>query len=137
METSGARPRRLTVMAVLFTVLAISNATKSLQSLVGAELGIVLFGVRFHGFWWNILLGPILALVPAALAAGLFGMRTWVWPLSAAYAFYVPTNLVLFWFLHPEIERPPVFGILVYLVIALGGSIGTALFLARHRELLR
>lgn len=137
MDIAAQRPRFLTLMAVLFTVLAISNATKSLQSQLGPNLGLVVFGGRFQGFWPNLLIGPLLALVPGAYALGLFRLRAWVWPLSAAYAFYVPTNLVLFWYLHPEIERGPVIGLLVYLVFALGGSIGTALYLARRNEILR
>ena len=72
--------------------------------------------------------------VLATYAYGLWRMRWWVLPLSIAYAFYVPTNLVLFWYAQTGPEVPPLAFILVYLVFALGGSIGTALYLAYHRD---
>jgi hypothetical protein len=136
MDTGAKRPAFLTLMAVLFTVLALSNATKSLQSLSSPHLGVVVFGFRFEGFWPNVFVGPLLALMPGAYALGLFRLRAWVWPLAAAYAFYVPTNLVLFWSQQTGAERPAVSGVLIYLVFALGGSIGTALYLARRKEAL-
>ena len=65
------------------------------------------------------------ALLLAAYARGLWTMRRWVVPISIGYAFYVPTNLVLFWFFDARIEPRPVMFIVVYLFFALGGSIGT------------
>jgi hypothetical protein len=55
-------------------------------------------------------------------------------PLSIVYAFYVPLNLVLFWYLQTGPEIPPLGFILVYLAVAFTGSIGTALYLAYHRD---
>jgi hypothetical protein len=49
------------------------------------------------------------------------------------YAFYVPTNLVLFWSLH-QLAPPKVGFIVMYLFLSLTGSIGTAIYLAYHRE---
>jgi len=48
----------------------------------------------------------------------------------------VPTNLVLFWYFQTGPNVQPVVGIVVYLAIAFTGSIGTALYLAYHRETL-
>lgn len=49
----------LTVVAVLFAVLAVSNTTKALQFLMNpSHLGIVIFGVRFESVLANVLLGP-------------------------------------------------------------------------------
>jgi hypothetical protein len=132
------RPRRgpfLTGMAVLFAALAISNATKALQHLRDpAHLGVVLFGVRFESVGANATLGPLLGAVLAAYAYGVWRMRRWVLPLAIAYAFWVPTNLVLFWHRDVGPEIPPVGAILGYLFFAIGGSVGTALYLAYHRE---
>jgi hypothetical protein len=125
----------LTIMAALFGVLAVSDATKALQrSLDPAKLGLVVFGVRFDGLVANAVLGPLFAAILATYAVGLWRMRRWVVPLSFAYAFYVPTNLVLFWYRQTGPDVPPLGFILGYLVIALGGSIGTALYLATHRD---
>ena len=134
-----SEPRRrgafLTVVAILFAVLAVSNATKALQHLLDpSHLGMVVFGVRFESVAANLLIGPLLGAVLAAYAYGLWALKPWVWPLSIVYAFYVPVNLVLFWHRDLGPEVPPVLGILAYLAVALTGSIGTALYLAYHRE---
>jgi hypothetical protein len=63
-------------------------------------------------------------------------MKRWVLPLALAYAFYVPVNLVLFWFLYVG-PRPPVAFIVIYLAFALSGSVGTGLYLAYHHDQLR
>ena len=125
----------LTAMAVLFGVLAVSNFTKALQYLGDpSHGGIVIFGVKMEGVAANALLGPLMGIVLASYAIGLWRLAPWVWPLSAVYAFYVPLNLVLFWYRATGPDIPPLGFILVYLAFALGGSIGTALYLAGHRD---
>lgn len=125
----------LTIMAALFAVLAVSDATKALQrSLDPATLGLVVFGVRCDGVVVNAVLGPVFGAILAAYAVGLWRMRRWVVPLSFAYAFYVPANLILFWYRQTGPTVPSLAFIVGYLVVALGGSIGTALYLAMHRD---
>lgn len=135
MATERTRGVFLTVMAVLFGVLAISNATKALQHLQDPKvLGIVTFGVRFESVTSNLILGPLMGLVLAAYAYGLWKLRPWVAVLSIAYAFYVPVNLVLFWYFQTGPDIPPLGFIVMYLAVSLTGSIGTALYLAYHRD---
>jgi len=125
----------LTVMAVLFAILALSNATKALQHLQDPKaLGLVIFGVRFETVAANLILGPLMGVVLAAYSYGLWKLKRWVAPLSIAYAFYVPVNLVLFWYRQTGPEIPPLGAILAYLAVSLTGSIGTALYLAYHRD---
>ena len=125
----------LTVMAVLFGVLAISNSTKALQHLQDPKvLGIVIFGVRFESVPSNLILGPLMGLVLAAYSYGLWKLRPWVAALSIVYAFYVPVNLVLFWYFQTGPDIPPLGFIVMYLAVSLTGSIGTALYLAYHRD---
>jgi len=125
----------LTTMAVLLGLLALSNFTKALQHLRDpSHLGIVIFGVRFESVAANLVLGPLMGLFVGAYAYGLWTLRRWAAPLSIVYAFYVPTNLVLFWYFQTGPEIPPLGFILVYLAFALTGSIGTALYLAYHPE---
>jgi hypothetical protein len=136
-RTAAARSRGafLTVVAVGLALLALSNFSKPLQYANNPAVGgIVIFGVRAQSVGANLLLGPIMGVVLAAYAFGLWRLARWVVPLSIAYAFYVPLNLVLFWYFHAGPEFPPVVGLLGYLAVALGGSIGTALYLAYHRQ---
>ena len=135
MADERSRGSVLTFMAVLFGLLAVSNATKPLQHLQDpAKLGIVIFGVRYETMAANAILGPLMALVLGAYAYGLWTRRPWVAPLSIAYAFYVPTNLIIFWYRQTGPAGLSLGGLVIYLVFALGGSIGTALYLAYHRD---
>ena len=130
-----ARDRFLTVMAVLLGILAVSNCTKALQYLRDpAHLGIVILGVRFESVRANLILGPLMGVVLAVYAYGLWKRRSWVAPLSITYAFYVPVNLVLFWYRQIGPDVPPLGFILAYLAVAFTGSIGTALYIAYHRD---
>ena len=135
LETSSeSRGTFLTVMAVLFVVLAISDFTKALQYANNPAVGgLVVFGHKFEGVAINLVLGPLFGMVLLIYAYGIWKMRAWVLPLSLVYAFYVPYNLVLFWFTHTTGPRSIGF-IVFYLAIALTGSVGTALYLAYHRE---
>ena len=136
MANGRKRPDRfLSVMAVLLAVLAVSNCTKAVQYLRDpAHLGIVIFGVRFETVPANLMLGPLMGVVLAAYAYGLWKRRAWVVPLSIAYAFYVPVNLVLFWYRQTGSDVPPLGFLLVYLAVAFTGSIGTALYVAYRRD---
>ena len=135
MPSARDRGPFLTVMAVLFGLLALSNATKALQHLGDPKtLGIVIAGVRFESILANLILGGAMGVVLAAYAYGLWTLKRWVVPLSIAYAFYVPVNLALFWYLQTGPDIPPLGGILAYLAVAYTGAIGTALYIAYHRE---
>ena len=135
MTNERKRGAFLTVMAVLFAVLAVSNFTKAGQHMRDpSHLGIVIFGVRFESVPSNLILGPLMGLVLAAYSYGLWKLKAWVAPLSIAYAFYVPVNLVLFWYRQTGPDIPPLGFIVMYLAVSLTGSIGTALYLAYHRD---
>ena len=125
----------LTVMMVLFAILTLSDFTKPLQHLRQPDhLGIVIMGVRFESFWSNLILGPMLGLVIGAYTYGLWKLKSWLVPLSIIYAFYVPVNLVLFWWRDMGPNIPSLGFMIVYLTFAFTGSIGTALYLAYHRD---
>jgi hypothetical protein len=122
----------LTVLAILFAILAISYILKPLH-LEGPTTGLVFFGRRLSGTP-NAILGPILGIFLLAYAAGIWRMRGYALPLGYAYAIYVTINLVLF-----STRNPPpasqgdmIFGI-VYIVGALALSWGTAVLLGRHK----
>jgi hypothetical protein len=124
------------VAAVLFGILAVSNALKPLE--IGAQTGLVFFGQRLSGTP-NLILGPVFGIFLAAYAAGIWRMRRYALPLAWIYAAYVLVNLALFSVRTPQPAHPStaekVFGI-VYAIVALGCSFGTAWVLQRRaREL--
>jgi hypothetical protein len=124
----------LTVITVLFLLLALSDFTKALQFAGNPAVGgLVILGHKFRGVAHNLVLGPLFGIVLLLYAYGIWNMRAWVLPLSIVYAFYVPTNLVLFWSLH-QLPPPMVGFIVMYLFLSLTGSVGTAIYLAYHRE---
>ena len=94
----------------------------------------MVFGHKFHGVAHNLILGPLFGVVLLTYAFGIWKLRAWVLPLAIVYAFYVPYNLVLFWYTQPPGAATDWASIVGYLAIALTGSIGTAIYLAYHRE---
>ena len=130
------RGRFLTVMTVLFLLLSFSDFTKAIQFANNPAIGgLVVLGHKFQGVAHNLILGPIFGVVLLTYAYGIWNLRAWVLPLSIVYAFYVPANMVLFWSLH-QLSPPTVGFIVGYLFLSLTGSVGTAIYLAYHRELL-
>ena len=133
-DSGASRGWFLSVITVLFVLLAISDFTKAIQFANNPAVGgLVVLGHKFQGIAHNLVLGPIFGLVLFAYAFGIWNLRAWVLPLSIAYAFYVPVNEVLFWSLH-QLPPPALGFIVVYLFLSLTGSIGTAIYLSYHRE---
>lgn len=118
----------LTVCAILFALLGVSNALKPLEA--SATQGFVLFGQRLSGTP-NLVAGPIFALILWAYAAGIWRLRRWALPLGCLYAAYVIVNLVLY--TRATAEAPPAVFMLVYVLIAVGVSSGAAYALYRRR----
>jgi hypothetical protein len=135
-QTSARAPRGvfLTVMTVLFLLLALSDFTKALQFANNPAIGgLVILGHKFQGVAHNLILGPIFGIILLTYAYGIWNLRAWALPISFVYAFYVPANMVLFWSLH-QLPPPTVGFIVVYLLLSLTGSVGTAIYLACHHE---
>lgn len=123
---AATRDTKLTVFAVLFGILAISNLLKPLE--LTSDAGFVFFGHRLSGTP-NMIMGPLFGLFLGAYAAGIWGMRRYALPMAWAYAVYVLINLILFNFYGPKPEGAgigyAIFG-LGYAVVALGVSFGAA-----------
>jgi hypothetical protein len=129
---NSRRSGALTILAILFAILAVSDILKPLH-LEGATTGLVFFGKRLSGTP-DAILGPILGIILLIYAAGIWRMRRHALYLGYAYAIYVTVNLVLF-----SVRNPPpasrgemIFG-LAYIVFALAFSWGTAVLLSRHK----
>jgi len=129
---NSRRSGALTVLAILFAILAVSDILKPLH-LEGPTTGLVFLGKRLSGAA-NAIMGPMLGIFLLTYAAGIWRMRSYALTCGYAYAAYVTLNLVLF-----SVRNPPpasqgekIFG-LVYIVLALGLSWGTAILLSRRK----
>lgn len=122
----------LTIIAILFAILAISDIMKPLH-LEGPTTGLVFFGTRQTGIA-NAILGPLLGLILLAYAAGIWRMRRYALTLGWIYAVYVIVNLILFVQLNPPAKSSgeKIFGI-VYMILAITITVGTATILTRRR----
>jgi hypothetical protein len=124
--------RTLRVAAVLFALLAVSNLLKPFQ-LWGEHTGFVLFGHRLSGHA-NAIVGPLCGLYQLVYALGCWRQKRFALPMAYAYAAYVIVNLALF-----VASQPPTSGDgrmllgLIYAVVAIGVSSGTAALLTAHR----
>ena len=130
-----ARGRALTVFAILFALLAVSNFLKPLQ-LGGERTGFVFLGQRLTETA-NTIVGPLFGLYLLAYAMSIWRMKRIALTMGWAYAAYVVVNLLLF---NLRTSRPPgawylVFGI-VYIVVAVGVSSGAAWALTKRKDAL-
>ena len=122
----------LTFSAVAFALLGISNIAKPFS---GGQAGFVFFGTKLAGTP-NAILGPLFGIILIAYAFGIWRMRRYALPMGIGYAVYVVLNLILF-----TVRDPTAFGNgllfgLVYSVVAIGVSGGTAYLLAQRRAAL-
>ena len=127
------RGRLVTVFALLFGVLAVSNFTKPLAP--NPDVGFVFFGHRLAGTP-NTIIAPLFGLYLLIYAVGIWRMRRYALPMGIVYAAYVIVNLTLFTVRDPTpFKNGPLFG-MVYSAVAIGISGGTAYLLAQRRSAL-
>lgn len=129
------RGTALTVIAVLFGLLAVSNLLKGFR-LGGDQTGFVFLGDRLTGMP-NAVLGAAFGIYLLAYAWGIWTLRTWALPMGIAYLLYVIVNLVMFQVRGP---KPPGAGVgfmifgLVYAAVAIGVP-AYAIHLLKNQEL--
>ena len=126
------RGRALTIFAILFGILAVSNLLKPFQ-FGGERTGFVFFGSRLSGTA-NTIIGPLFGIFLAVYAYGIWNMRRFALPMAHAYATYVILNLILFTFRTPTPDTVgyQIFG-LVYSAIAIGISVGAAVLITTRK----
>jgi hypothetical protein len=83
----------LTIFAILFALMAISNFGKPFSHNPG--VGFVFFGTRLSGVP-NMIIAPILGIILAVYAYGILAMRKFALPVGIFYAAYVIINMPLF-----------------------------------------
>ena len=127
--------RMFTIFTVLFSLLAVSNLLKPFR-LGSDETGFVLLGERLSGMA-NTIAGPLFGLFLALYAFAIWKRKRFAIPLGHAYATYVILNLILFQVKNvtPSSIGYVIIGI-IYSLIAVGVSLGAAIFLTRNKMLL-
>ncbi len=122
----------LTTFAVLFALLALSNFIKAIWP-VGADTGFILFGNRLHGVA-NAVVASAFGAYQLVFAVAIWLRKRFAMPMAHAYATYVVINVLLFSANNP---RPPGIGYLlfglVYMVVAIGVSVGAAIVLTKRK----
>ena len=119
----------LTVLAVLFAILAVSNLLKPLQ--INEATGFVLFGSRLSGMP-NAIAGIVAGLYLLVYAYGIWHMKRFVVGMAHAYALYVILNLLLFMYRDGQGDQLGLF-YLFYSVVAVGVSLGSAIILTQRK----
>jgi hypothetical protein len=124
----------LTIFAVLFAILALSNFSKPFH--LDRNAGFVFFGAKTHGVA-NMILGPLFGLILVTYAVGIWRMQRWVLPIAYGYAAYVIANLSLFMIRNAGAPNDTSVGfMLLYSAIAIGVSTGSAIILHNRRRAL-
>jgi hypothetical protein len=122
----------LTLFAIAFGLLAISNLTKPFSH--DPHAGLVFFGTKLTGTA-DLIIAPLFAALLAIYAVGIWRMKRYARPMSYAYAAYVFINMLLFVMKHHDRkDTGGLLFIIMYATIALGVSIGSAIVLTLRRE---
>ena len=126
------RGTTLTIFAVLFAILAVSNLLKPLQ-IGGEETGFVLFGTRLAGTP-NVIAGIIAGFYLLVYAYGIWNMKRFAVGMAHAYALYVILNLLIFMFRDVEgADQLGIIGSIAYSGVAIGVSLGSAIMLTKRK----
>ena len=121
----------LTIFAVAFALMAISNLSKPLK--MSPNVGFVFLGIKLSGVA-NLLVAPMFGILLAVYAYGIFAMKKFALPIAYFYAAYVIVNLAMFTIrTHGTNEMPPLGPWMVYILIAVGVSSGAAIIMTQRK----
>jgi len=128
------RPRglALTIFAILFGLLAVSNFLKPV--LASPQTGFVFFGTRTSGLE-NIILGPLFGLILVVYGIGIWTMKKYALPMAYAYFVYVLLNTIMFAIKNRDAQDngSPALRLL-FIAVGLGIPLASALILTRRRD---
>lgn len=130
MEEERPRGLALTIFAILFGLLAISNFMKPV--LASPQTGFVFFGTRTSGTE-NLVLGPLFGLLLVIYGMGIWRMKKYAMPLAYAYFVYVLLNTILFAVKNPDAQNGSSPALrLLFIAVGLGVPLASALILTRR-----
>ena len=121
----------LTIFALLFALLAISNFYKPLSHSAG--IGFVFLGTRLTGAA-NAVIGPLFGIILLLYAYGIWAMRKFALPIAYFYAPWVILNTVLFAMKNRDAPQPSVIFAIGATVVGIGIPLASAIILHRRRE---
>jgi hypothetical protein len=125
-----SRGAALTIFAILFGLLAISNFLKPFSHDPG--VGFVFMGVRLHGTG-NAIMGPLFGFLLLVYAYGIWTMRRYALPVAYIYTAWVIVNGVLFSMKNRSDPHPSVAFSIAATAIGIGVPLATAIILSRRQ----
>jgi hypothetical protein len=126
-----SRGAALTVFALLFVLLAISDFAKPI--LVNSKgVNFIFLGHRLTGTA-NAVMGPLFGILLLVYAYGIWTMRRWALPVAYIFTGWVITNTVLYNINNPNEPTPPLYFVILTLVLGLGVPLATAIILSLRR----
>jgi hypothetical protein len=120
----------LTIFAILFVLLAISDFAKPLSHSPG--VGFVFLGTRLTGTP-NAIMGPLFGFLLLVYAYGIWTMRRWAVPVAYIFTGWVVLNTVLYSMKNRDAPQPSVAVAIGSIAIGIGIPLATAILLSRRR----
>jgi hypothetical protein len=124
-----SRGTALTVFALLFVLLAISDFAKPLSH--DPNIGFVFLGSKLTGTG-NAIMGPLFSLILVIFAYGIWTMRVWARPVAYIYTGWVIVNMVLYSMKNHNVPQPSPLFTIASIVVGVGVPLLTAITLSRR-----
>ena len=125
-----SRGAALTIFAILFGLLAISNFLKPFSH--DPRIGFVFMGVRLHGTG-NAIMGPLFGFLLLVYAYGIWTMRRFALPVAYIYTAWVIVNMVLYSMKNPADPHSSIVFTIAATAIGIGVPLATAIILSRRQ----
>jgi len=125
-----SRGTALTIFALLFVLLAISNFLKPFSHDPG--VGLVFLGVRLKG-QGNAIMGPLFGLLLLIYAYGIWSMRRFALPVAYIFTAWVIINGFLFSIKNKNEPHPSPLVAIATIAIGVGVPLATAIILTRRQ----
>ena len=125
-----SRGTALTILALLFVLLAISNFLKPFSHDPG--VGLVFLGVRLKG-QGNAIMGPLFGLLLLIYAYGIWSMRRFALPVAYIFTAWVIINGFLFSIKNKNEPHPSPLVAIATIAIGVGVPLATAIILTRRQ----
>ena len=124
-----SRGAALTIFALLFVLLAISDFAKPIFH--GPGVGFVFLGHRLTGTA-NAVMGPLFGVLLLVFAYGIWTMRRYALPVAYIFLGWVIVNMVLYTLNHRSDPQPPLYFTILTTALGVGVPLATAIILSRR-----